>query len=158
MRKLSKNLKIDAIRKTHVISVSYQSRNPQAAAEVLRTLAAAYSEKHAEVHRPSGEFKFFNQQAEQFHQSLEQAQQKLTDFSRQSGVIAAQPERDSALQRADEFDSNAHQIHATVAETEQHIRALQAELQSVPPRMTTRSAHLRQSAASTAIKINPAEP
>jgi uncharacterized protein involved in exopolysaccharide biosynthesis len=137
VRKLSKELKIDALRKTHVISVSYQSRKPQVAAEVLRTLAAAYTEKHAEVHRPSGEFKFFNQQAEQFHQGLEQAQHKLTDFSQQSGVVAAQLERDSALQRADEFDSNAHQLHATVAETEQHIRALQVELQSVPPRMTT---------------------
>ena len=137
VRTLSKDLKVDAIRKTHVISISYQSRDPQAAAQVLRTLAAAYTEKHAEVHRPSGEFKFFNQQAEQFHQGLQRAQQKLTDFSQQSGVVAAQLERDSALQRADDFESSAHQFQATVADMEQHIRALQTQLQSMPQRLTT---------------------
>lgn len=137
VRKLSKDLKIDAIRKTHVISVNYESRNPEAAAAVLRVLATAYTEKHAEVHRPSGEFNFFNQQAEQFRQGLERAQRKLTDFSHQSGVVAAQLERDAALQRAEDFESNAHQFQATIADTEQHIRALQEELRSVPPRATT---------------------
>jgi uncharacterized protein involved in exopolysaccharide biosynthesis len=137
VRKLSKNLKIEAIRKTHVISVHYQSRDPRVATEVLKTLAAAYTEKNAEVHRPSGEFKFFDQQTAQFRQGLEQAQQKLTNFSKESGVVSAQYERDAALQRANEFDSSAHQAHATLAETEQRIRALQAQMQSLQPRMTT---------------------
>jgi uncharacterized protein involved in exopolysaccharide biosynthesis len=51
--------------------------------------------------------------------------------------VAAQLERDAALQRAEDFDSNAHQFQATIADTEQHIRALEGELQSVPPRTTT---------------------
>jgi uncharacterized protein involved in exopolysaccharide biosynthesis len=137
VRKLSKDLKIEAVRKTHVISIHYESRNPQIAAGVLRALAAAYIEKHAEVHRPSGEFKFFDQQTEQYHQGLEKAQEKLTDFSKESGVVSAQLERDAALQRANEFESNAHQAQATAVETEQRIRALQAQLSSLQPRMTT---------------------
>jgi uncharacterized protein involved in exopolysaccharide biosynthesis len=137
VRKLSQNLNVEAIRKTHVISVSYKSRSPQISAEVLRTLAVAYTEKHTEVHRPSGEFKFFDQQTAGFRQGLEQAQRKLTDFSKESGIVSAKVERDSALQKATEFDSNARQAHATAAEMEQRIRSLQAQLQSVQPRMTT---------------------
>jgi protein tyrosine kinase modulator len=137
VRRLSKDLKIEALRKTHVISVQYQSRDPKVATEVLKVLASAYTEKHTEVHRPSGEFKFFDQQTEQFQQGLGDAQKKLVDFTKKSGVVSWQIERDTALQRASEFETNARQAKTTIAETEQRIRSLQEQLQSVQPRMTT---------------------
>src|ERR1035437_10091570 len=61
VQRLGKDLKIEPLRKTNVISVTYKSRDPQLAARVLNTLSAAYTEKHLEVHRSSGEFKFFDQ-------------------------------------------------------------------------------------------------
>src|ERR1039458_6616932 len=70
VRNLSKSLKIDAVRKTNVISVRYQAADPEMAAKVLTTLASAYKEKHLEVHRSSGEFKFFDQQMGQYQQGL----------------------------------------------------------------------------------------
>ena len=103
VRKLGKDLKIEPLRKTNVISVSYEARDPKLAEEVLKALAAAYMEKHLEVHRPFGEFKFFDQQTEQYKQGLNQAQAKLTDFTKGTGVVSAQIERDSALQQADDF-------------------------------------------------------
>ncbi len=50
------------------------------AAKVLSALATAYMEKHLEVHRSTGEFKFFDQQMRQYQQGLDQAQAKLTEF------------------------------------------------------------------------------
>ncbi len=137
VRKLSKGLKIEPILKTNVISVSYQARDPETAAKVLRALAAAYMEKHLEVHHPSGELKFFDQQAAQYQNGLTQAQAKLTDFTKETGVVSAELERDSDLQQADAFDSTAGQAQTAMLETEQRIRALQAELQSIKPRITT---------------------
>jgi uncharacterized protein involved in exopolysaccharide biosynthesis len=137
VRKLSKDLKIEPIRKTNVISVSYDARDPKIAEEVLRALSAAYMEKHLELHRSSGEFKFFDQQTDQYKQGLNQAQQKLTDFTKGTGVVSAELERNSALQQANAFDSTARQARTTMLETEQRVRALQAELQSIKPRMTT---------------------
>ncbi len=102
VRKLSKDLKIEPLRKTNVISVSYDARDPKTAEEVLKALAAAYTEKHLEVHHPVGEFKFFDQQMEQYKQGLNQAQAKLTDFTKGTGVVSAGLERDSALQQADD--------------------------------------------------------
>ena len=137
VQRLSKDLKIDPLRKTNVISVSYKSRDPQLAAKVLNALSAGYTEKHLEVHRPTGEFKFFDQQTEQYRQGLAQAQQRLTEFTKENGVVSAQLERDSALQRVNEFEAEARQAQATVAENEHRIRSLQAQLQSVQPRITT---------------------
>jgi uncharacterized protein involved in exopolysaccharide biosynthesis len=135
--KLRKDLKIAPLRKSNVISVEYSSRHPQLAAHVLQVLAVAYTEKHLELHRSSGEFKFFDQQTKQYQQGLDQAQAKLTDFTKGTGVVSAQLERDSALQQANEFDSTAHQAQTTLIQTEQRVLALQAQLQSMQPRMTT---------------------
>jgi uncharacterized protein involved in exopolysaccharide biosynthesis len=137
VRKLGKDLKIEPLRKTNVISVRYAAHDPEMAEGVLKALAAAYTEKHLEVHRSSGEYKFFDQQTEQYQQGLNQAQAKLTDFTKGTGVVSAQLERDSALRQANEFDSTARQAQTTVHETEQRVRALQAQLQSLQPRMTT---------------------
>ena len=137
VRKLSKDLKIEPIRKSNVISVSYDARNPKMAESVLQALSAAYMEKHLEVHRSSGEFKFFDQQTAQYKQELTQAQGKLTDFTKATGAVSAELERDAALRRSDDFDSVARQAQTTVLETEQRISALQAELRSIKPRITT---------------------
>ena len=89
VRKLGKDLKIEPLRKTNVISVSYEARDPKMAEEVLKALAAAYMEKHLEVHHSSGELKFFDHQTEQYKQGLNQAQEKLTDFTKGTGVVSA---------------------------------------------------------------------
>jgi uncharacterized protein involved in exopolysaccharide biosynthesis len=137
VRKLSKDLKIEPIRKTNVISVSYQARDPETAARVLKALSAAYMEKHLEVHHPTGEFKFFDQQTAQYQQGLDQAQEKLTDFTKDTGVVSAELERDSALKQGEDFDATASEAQTALLETEQRVRALQAQLQSIKPRMTT---------------------
>jgi uncharacterized protein involved in exopolysaccharide biosynthesis len=137
VRKLGKDLKIEPLRKSNVISVSYQAHDPKMAEEVLKALAAAYTEKHLEVHRPSGELKFFDQQTEQYKQGLNQAQEKLTNFTKGTGVVSAELERDSALQQANAFDSTARQAQTSLFETQQRVSALQAQLQSIKPRITT---------------------
>ena len=137
VRKLSKDLKIEPLRKTNVISISYAASDPKTAEEVLEALSAAYMEKHLELHRSSGEFKFFDQQTDQYKQGLNLAQQKLADFTIGTGVVSAELERDSALNQANDFVSTARQAQTTMLETRQRVRALQAELQTIKPRMTT---------------------
>ena len=75
---LEKRLKVEPIRKTNIISVKYESPNAQLASKVLIALSQAYAEKHMEVHRPSGEVKFFSQQVALYKQNLANAQQRLT--------------------------------------------------------------------------------
>lgn len=137
VRDLDKNLDVEPVRKANVIDVSYRSSDPQLAAKVLEAVESAYLEKHQEVHRPSGEFQFFSQQTEHFHQGLEQSQAELKAFTQKNGVVAAQVERDLTLQRLADFDANAHEAQAEAADTAQRIRSLQAQLSAMQPRLTT---------------------
>lgn len=135
--KLSTDLQISAVRKANVISVHYAARDPEKAVSVLNALAAAYTEKHLEVHRPTGELKFFNQQTDQYKQGLDQAQAKLTEFTKETGIVSADLERDAALRQANDFETAASQAQSQAVETERRIAVLTAQLQSVQPRQTT---------------------
>jgi len=135
--KLSRGLTIDAVRRSNVISVRYVTTDPHKAVEVLNTLAAAYIDRHMQAHRSPGESDFFDQEAQQYKERMSAAQEKLVSFTKGTGVVSAELERDSALRQASDFDATARQAQAAVTETEQRIRALKAQLDAMPPRMTT---------------------
>lgn len=71
VRRVGKRLTVEPVHKAALISVGYESTDPEQAARVLRNLASAYLERHHQVHRPSGEFNFFDQQVMQSRRSLE---------------------------------------------------------------------------------------
>jgi uncharacterized protein involved in exopolysaccharide biosynthesis len=133
---LEQHLKIEGIRKTNMIAVQYESGNAQLASKVLNALSDAYAEKHMEVHRPTGEFKFFDQQAAQYKQGLADIQQKILQFNQQHGVVAPQIERDLALNRTNDFDASARQAQETVLEGTQRIEVLKKQLASIPSQVT----------------------
>ncbi len=137
VRQLSTSLKIEPLRKTNVIAISYQTGNPRQAENVLKALASAYLEKHLEVHNSSSEYDFFDTQANTYKKGLDEAQGKLAGFTKGTGIVSAQIQRDAALQQEDEFNAKAREAQASLQETQQRIRALQAELQTIKPRVTT---------------------
>lgn len=137
VRQLAKKLKAEPLRKTNVISVSYESSNPELAARVLKSVADLYIQKHLQVHRPSGEFTFFDQETAQLHQGLESAEARLADFTQNQGVASAQLERDLTLQKASELDASLTQTRAAIAETKQRIATLEQQITSIPSRMVT---------------------
>jgi uncharacterized protein involved in exopolysaccharide biosynthesis len=130
---LEKHLKIEAIRKTNIISIKYESSNAQLASKVLVALSQAYAEKHMEVHRPSGEVKFFEEQVALYKQNLADAQQRLLKFDLQNGVVSAEMEKDFALQRVNDFSASARQARQTVEEGNERLAVLRNELAHMQP-------------------------
>src|SRR5262249_11106186 len=61
-RRLVRKIKIEPVKKTNLIAIDYSASDPQTAAKVLHSLEAVYLQKHMAVHRPGGEFHFFQQQ------------------------------------------------------------------------------------------------
>jgi uncharacterized protein involved in exopolysaccharide biosynthesis len=137
VRDLGKHLKVDPLRKTNIIAVSYESSDPDLAARVLNSLGNLYLEKHLQVHRPSGEFTFFDQETAELRRGLDTAEGHLNDFTREHGVVSAPYERDLTLQKASELEASLAQTQASIAETEQRIAVLGQQTASIPPRLTT---------------------
>jgi uncharacterized protein involved in exopolysaccharide biosynthesis len=134
---LAKALKMQVVTKTNLISVNYESQDPELAARVLTTLADLYLEKHVAVHRPPGAFDFFQQETQLYRKGLTDVEARLVDFTHGGAVVSAQLEKEVALQKLAEFDATLRQTEAAIAETEQRIGILQKQAVSIPTRMVT---------------------
>lgn len=136
-QRLRGGLTIEPMKKTNLISVTYSSGNPQQAAMVLKNLNDAYIRKHAEVNRPAGQFKFFDQEAERYKRELGDAEGQLSAFAAEQGGVAPLVERDQTLQKLTEFTATLSSTRAEMAATEQKIRTLEAQSGAMPSRITT---------------------
>jgi uncharacterized protein involved in exopolysaccharide biosynthesis len=136
-RRLAKQLKVEAVKKTNLIAVSYGSDDPRRAAKVLRSIADAYLAKHMTVHRPEGEVHFFEQETGESRHQLEVAKNQLLEFTQSHGVVEAAQQRDLALQKLSEVDASYRQAQIDLAETRQRVAELEAELAKMPERTTT---------------------
>jgi uncharacterized protein involved in exopolysaccharide biosynthesis len=137
VRRIDKRVTVEAVRKATLITVSYKSSDPAQAANVLHSLGAAYLERHERLHRPSGEFKFFDQQVAQSRSGLEEAELQLMRFGAAQGVTSAALERDMALQQLNGADADARQTQVLIAATLERARVLDKKLESLPERITT---------------------
>ena len=136
-KKLAGQLKVEPVKKTSLIAVSYDSPDPQVSAQVLQSLARVYLEKHMEVHRPGGELHFFDQQTGESRRQLEEAQRKLVDFTAQHQVVMAAQQRDLVLQRLDSVEASYQQTQVEMSETAHRVRELGAQMTKLPERTIT---------------------
>src|SRR5580704_13531737 len=134
---LESDLKIEVVRKSNIIAVSYAAHDPQLAARVLSVLGDAYLKKNVAVHRPPGQFEFFDQETEAYKKNLADAETKLKTFSSEDGGVAPQMARDITLQKLSEFRATLQQTRAEIAGTEERIRALEKQAGTTPQRLTT---------------------
>lgn len=137
MLRLKSKLKIDAIRKSNLISISYTSTDPKQAAEVLTALENAYIEKHLQVYRAPGQFQFFEQETERYRKDLENAEDQLRQFAKGQGGVDPKLARDMALQKLNDFNANLQQTRADLAATGEKIQDLQKQEGTTPNRLTT---------------------
>jgi uncharacterized protein involved in exopolysaccharide biosynthesis len=136
-RRLAKKLQVQPVKKTNLIAISYAADDPRFAAKVLQSMATAYLEKHMEVHRPAGQFRFFDQQRGESRLQLEEAKGKLLQFTARHGVVAAAQQRDLTLQKLSEVDASYRQTRIDLAETQQRVWELGNEVAKLPERTTT---------------------
>ena len=136
-RRLGKKIKVEPVKKTNLIGVSYAAGDPEVAARVLKAVANVYLEKHMEVHRPSGESPFFAQQTAEARKELEESKRKLLRFTSAHRVVDAALERELALKKISDLDTSRRQSVIDVAETEKRVQELEAQLAQLPERSTT---------------------
>jgi uncharacterized protein involved in exopolysaccharide biosynthesis len=137
IRSLAQRLKAEPVRRTNIITVSYETSNRVEAAQVLRSLARAYVDKHKRAHRSADELPFFEEQSKRSRRELDEAESRLLDFSRDQSVVSAAMERDLVLRRVAEIEASYQQAQVAIVETIHRIRALEDQMKSLPERSTS---------------------
>ncbi len=135
--KLHANLRIEPLKKTDVIQITYSAHDPKTAARVLNNLVNAYIDKHVAIHRPAGQMEFFEEETNRYKHDLDTAETQLKKFSEQQGGVAPQISRDITLQKLNDFSATLETTRADMAATEKKINNLEQQSGATPDRITT---------------------
>lgn len=137
VRRLGKQLHVAVIHKSNMITASYASNNAMQAKRVMDLVTELYLAKHAEVHRPGAQVQFFEQQAHKFRQSLNEAKQRLAEFTKQTQVVSAPLERDATLQQKIAFSQSLASAEADIQRLNERVNYLEQQLRPMHARMVT---------------------
>ncbi len=132
-------LTVEPVQKTSLISVSYDSKDPELSARVLKALAQNYLVKHLEVHRPVGMLDFFSQETERYRAQLDAAKARMAAFSNSEGVASASAERDAAVRQLTDLTQQLSETQALLAAARERLSVLNAQQGRTPARTSTDS-------------------
>jgi uncharacterized protein involved in exopolysaccharide biosynthesis len=137
VKRLAKKLKVETVKKTNMIEVSYQSSNPQTAYGVLNALASGYLEKHVTVHRPVGSYDFFAKETDKYQKALQDSEVRLANFGRDEGMAAPDVVRTDMAQQVATAVGSLHQAQQIISADQQKIHDEEAQLKVTPARSAT---------------------
>ena len=76
----------------------------------MNTLGTLYQEKHAAVHRLTGTFAFFDQEASRYRNELMVAETQLTNFDSDVGIVAPVAQKQLLLEEIGQFRTDRNRI------------------------------------------------
>lgn len=116
---LQKKLDVSPSKESSVINISYKAPDPNFAAAMANAFARAYLTTIVELRvDPAKQFNtFFAEQSREARESLERAQNRLSAFQQQKGIIATDERLDVESARLAELSSQLVQIQALASES-----------------------------------------
>jgi uncharacterized protein involved in exopolysaccharide biosynthesis len=132
LRQLQKDLVVAPIRKSNVIEVRYQSKDPRRATEVLRALSDLYLGAHLKLHGAPGSYDFFRQLSVSYSRRLEQAEADLAGFRQAHAIVTLPEEKALALQRAAELEKLYAESSAATQKSGQQASRLKSSVEATP--------------------------
>jgi polysaccharide biosynthesis transport protein len=137
LKKLQRNLDISAVAKTDLISISYQSPNPEESLRVVKTLESLYPMKQQSVKGNDFQITFFTQQLVEKRRALEVASRNLTDFTSRTHIVSAGLQRDLSVRQMADLDQELQQTSADVANLQGRRATLINQIGNEKARITT---------------------
>jgi polysaccharide chain length determinant protein (PEP-CTERM system associated) len=111
LKEVQKNLQVKQKDKESLFIITYRDKNPKIARDFVNTLVSHYIEQNVSSKREDsyGASKFLSEQADNFKQKLEKAENAVNEYKKSKGIVVGvdpsilQRELDSSQQRLDEI-------------------------------------------------------
>ena len=139
VRKLQTHLTVAPITKTNLISARFQGTSPEQAHLVLATLARLYLARQSDAPDRDFQVSFFDQQVKAHRQALQAAQDRLAAFTRQTGVVSADLQRELTVRQLSDTKAEHLETQAAIADAQARETAIASEMVHEPQRISTDS-------------------
>ena len=135
---LRDELRVEPVRDTTVLRVTYVSRDPELSARVLQTLASLFEKKHAEVRRESLPESVLDAQSERYREEAEAEEAELDNFSARAGTRSFLQEP-AELERLNQLEAKREGDEAQAYAAQERAMQLGTQANSLPARETTQT-------------------
>jgi capsular exopolysaccharide synthesis family protein len=135
--KVTKNLKIEHVKDSEILSIAYKAKSPKLAQEVVSKFVDLHLEKHIAVHRTLGSQQFFAEQANHLQDKLMRSENELRDFKNEVGVSSVSEQQHVVLTRIATLKQEIEQAEAALATSVATVDALQRAIAGVPETVVT---------------------
>ena len=127
--KFSKNLDVRAVKKSSVIEVSFQHKDPRMAAEAVNLLIAFYKVKHLEVY--SGfQSPFLERQLSIYDRKLTESENELEEFKEKNRVYDLDEQKGLLLKQQMDLDTESKDTKKNIDELRSRLSTLQAQMKA----------------------------
>ncbi len=137
LRDLSRALVSGTIRKTNIVQVSYLSKDPEMAANVVQQVTDAYLAAHLAVHSSPGTYELFKTQAESAATELRRAEEALAAMGRSANLMNLDTQKKDALERINQITTQLDSLSAEMREQSTRAKMAEVHMGSVPKRVQT---------------------
>jgi uncharacterized protein involved in exopolysaccharide biosynthesis len=130
VERFGKALSVEGIKKSTVIQISLQHKDPRMAAKALNLLVDYFKEKHLQAYSDP-KSSYLEQQLASYDQRLKQSQAQLEAFKQKNRVFSLDEQRSLLLKQRTELDTALKATENQVKEVQQRISSLNRQMQTV---------------------------
>lgn len=122
-----RGLRVSGVRKSNVITVSFQHNNPVIAAKAVNLLVEEFKDKHLALHSDP-QSTFIGIQLEAFERKLKESEKKLQEYKNKNKVFSLDEQRSLLLKQRSEFDSACKITNDNIGELNKKIQSLKTQM------------------------------
>jgi len=125
-----KKLKVEGVKKSNVIQVSFQHKDPLIAANAVNLLIEFFKEKHLQVFSDP-KSSFLETQLVTYDQKLKESENSLQAFKQKSGVFALEEQRQLLLEQRAALDTGFKGAQSSIHELQKKVTSLKGHMKAI---------------------------
>lgn len=124
------HLTVVGIRKSNVVEVTFQHRDPKLAARAVNLLVEVFKEKHLAVHSDP-QSSFIGTQFTSFENKLKESERNLQDFQQTNNAFSLEEQRSLLLKQRTDLDTTFKTASNNVSELQKKISSVKEQLKYI---------------------------
>jgi len=134
INQFEKALTVEGIKKSNVIQIAFQHKEPAMAAKAVNLLVDLLAEKHLKVYSDP-KSSFLEQQLQAFDQRLKESQDRLEAFKQKHRVFSLKEQRSLLLSQRAELDTGTKNTENQVRELRRKVSSLKEQMRTLSERV-----------------------
>jgi uncharacterized protein involved in exopolysaccharide biosynthesis len=123
-----KRLSVEGVKKSDIINVTFQHKDPVIAAQVVNKLIDVFLEHHIKVYKQSQNYDFFDDQVKLLEKKLKDSEDELETFKSQNNISSLQEQKNLLLKQISDIEVELSKTRSEISENMSKIQALNGHL------------------------------